>query len=592
METKTHSKNSVRACQNCKKDFIIEREDFDFYQKMKVPPPTFCPRCRYERRIIFRTVRQLFRGKEAINGKEIFMGISPEAGIPVYVLSYWNSDAWDAMGYGRDYDFSRPFFEQIRELFYAVPFPAKSMQRCINSEYSNACDDMKNAYLCFNATFMEECAYCVNGSALKRCFDMTSCYNDELCYENVRVDKSYHTFGSIMSESCINVWFSKNCIGCNNCFGCVNQRHASYKIFNVQYTKEEYFKKLESFKLDTWEGFSNAREKAEDFWLKFPIKYMLGYRNHDVLGEDIKDSKNVKNCYIVKRGENLKYVQDVSFGGASNSYDYTCWGVDASQIYECMIVGEQVDQMKFCFDTWPVSQECEYCLNCRRVNNCFACVGLKDKQYCIFNKQYTKEEYIVLVSKIKEHMNQMPFVDKRGNIYRYGEFFPVEFSVFAYNETLINDQFPSNKEDAEKRGFMWRESNRKIYDTTIKAEDLPNAISDINENILKEIIACLHCKKAYRIILDELNFLKSSGLPLPRYCIDCRFAKRQKFMVPPVLRSTGCMCAGENSSNMVYKNTEKHDSHGDAKCTNTFQTAYDIEKEIIYCEKCYQSEVY
>ena len=31
-----------KNCQNCKKDFVIEPDDFLFYEKMKVPAPTFC----------------------------------------------------------------------------------------------------------------------------------------------------------------------------------------------------------------------------------------------------------------------------------------------------------------------------------------------------------------------------------------------------------------------------------------------------------------------------------------------------------------------------------------------------------------------
>ena len=37
--TKTHSTSSVQACQNCKKDFLIEPNDFGFYEKIKVPLP-------------------------------------------------------------------------------------------------------------------------------------------------------------------------------------------------------------------------------------------------------------------------------------------------------------------------------------------------------------------------------------------------------------------------------------------------------------------------------------------------------------------------------------------------------------------------
>ena len=31
-----------RICQSCKKEFTIEPEDFLFYEKIKVPAPTFC----------------------------------------------------------------------------------------------------------------------------------------------------------------------------------------------------------------------------------------------------------------------------------------------------------------------------------------------------------------------------------------------------------------------------------------------------------------------------------------------------------------------------------------------------------------------
>ena len=37
--------SETKTCQNCKQDFIIESEDFNFYEKIKVPAPTLCPEC-------------------------------------------------------------------------------------------------------------------------------------------------------------------------------------------------------------------------------------------------------------------------------------------------------------------------------------------------------------------------------------------------------------------------------------------------------------------------------------------------------------------------------------------------------------------
>ena len=50
-----------RTCQNCKKDFTIKSEDFSFYEKIKVPAPTWCPECRMIRRMNFRNERSLYK---------------------------------------------------------------------------------------------------------------------------------------------------------------------------------------------------------------------------------------------------------------------------------------------------------------------------------------------------------------------------------------------------------------------------------------------------------------------------------------------------------------------------------------------------
>jgi len=43
--------SSFVKCQSCRKDFYIDESDINFYKKMQVPAPTFCPSCRFFRRM-------------------------------------------------------------------------------------------------------------------------------------------------------------------------------------------------------------------------------------------------------------------------------------------------------------------------------------------------------------------------------------------------------------------------------------------------------------------------------------------------------------------------------------------------------------
>ncbi|MFA5827608.1 MAG: hypothetical protein WC839_03905, partial [Candidatus Paceibacterota bacterium] len=209
----------------------------------------------------------------------------------------------------------------------------------------------------------------------------------------------------------------------------------------------------------------------------------------------------------------------------------------------------------------------------------FACIGLRSKQYCILNKQYTKKQYEELVPKIIKHMNDMPYIDSKGRIYKYGEFFPSELSPFCYNETIAQEYFPLTKEQALDQGYKWKDKEERNYQIDIKNKDIPDNIKDITDDILGKIIECGHkggcnqqCTEAFKIIPEELQFYQRMNLPLPRLCPNCRHYERLAQRNPLKLWHRSCMKEG---------------------CTNEFETSYAPERpEIIYCEKCYQQEVY
>jgi hypothetical protein len=83
----------------------------------------------------------------------------------------------------------------------------------------------------------------------------------------------------------------------------------------------------------------------------------------------------------------------------------------------------------------------------------------------------SKEEFFELREKIINHMNNMPYVDKQGLIYKYGEFFPIEICPFAYNETTAQEFFPLDKEKALAMGYEWRDTEKRNYTSLVKSPD-------------------------------------------------------------------------------------------------------------------------
>ncbi len=598
----------TRNCKNCSTQFTIEPDDFSFYEKIKVPPPTWCPECRFRRRIIWRNERKLFRGKSALTGQNLFTLFPPEAGYILYKNDEWRG-GYDPLAYGQEVDFSRPFLTQLFELDKKVPKPAGSAARMVNSEYSDNASDLKNCYLLFNSNFTEDSAYGNGVDRCRQCFDNSHIQECERCYHSFWLTKCYETHFSSRCEDCTNMWLSKDCRGCSNCFGCVNLRAQKYCIFNEQYSKEEYQAKLKELNLSSWKNLSEAGGKAKEFWLRFPNKFMQGVQNINVSGEFITHSKNVLDSYLIRSSENLRYTQYSQVPSSKDCYDSSLIGCNAELLYESSICGWGASNIKFSWECWDSAANMEYCIYCNTSSDLFGCAGVQKKQYCILNKQYSKEDYFSIREKIIRHMNEMPYLSHVANRkspieYKYGEFFPPEFSPFAYTHTISPDHFPLSKDEAQALGFRWADANPTEYHTTKDAKDIPEKIEDVLPEIIKEILKCEKCGRAYRLIEPELQFLKQLGIPAPRWCVDCRHNDRVSQRNRAVFYDRKCQCLpteasakegvgvkSKNENKYEYKNTTTH-FHGDAPCPNEFKTSYSPERQdIVYCEQCYQAEV-
>jgi len=561
-----------RTCQNCKKDFVIESEDFNFYEKIKVPPPTFCPECRFVRRLCWRNERSLYKRTCDLCQKNIISMYDKNVVFPVYCPKCWRSDAWDSSKYGKNYDFNRSFFEQFNDLFNFVPRESVwQLGNIVNAEYANFVHNSKNIYLSYSIIAdSEDIFFSNNVDNSKVVIDSYNISKSEYIYEGIGSVKNYNCQYNYWSSSCVDSYFILDCINCSNCFGCVNLRNKKFCIWNEQYSKEQYFETLKKFNIGSYKFIEDTRKNFFDFCLKFPRKYGRIINCTNTSGDEIRDCRNVKVAFFCYKSENIKY--DYRSPNIKDAMDVNHFH-EAELGYEHATGGSfKSFNVKFIINGGDGTNNLEYCDSCPSSNELFGCIGLRSKKYCILNKQYTKEQYEEFIPKIKKQMVQVPYINKKGNIYKYGEFFPIEFSPFGYNETMAGFFFPLSKEEIIKNKYNYKEKVENKYTITKKANELPDDIKDVDDSILNEIIECEVTKKAFKITPFELQFYRRMNIPIPRLHQDERYIKRLALRNPMKLWHRKCMKEG---------------------CTNEFETSYAPERpEIIYCERCYQQEVY
>lgn len=523
---------------------------------------------------------------------------APDKPHTAYCPSCWWGDGWEGLEYGRDYDFSRSFFEQLGELLETVPLIARSVYEdtLVNSEYTNMGHSLKDCYLVFLSAPCERCAYCQSIDDGKDCLDVSWSNDVQLCYEGINLHNCYKVFYSKDCQSCSHSYFLNDCVNCTDCFGCTNLRNKQNYIFNEPYSPEGYAKKLQElgFRPKDHDSIQKFKQDVQKFWLRYPIKYFHGSNNQDASGDYVYNAKNTKNSFFVNNIEDSKHCSLLMFGNpVHESYDWTQYGDNGELVYEMAQSGGGVYNNHFGWMIWRGCQNVEYSALMNNCSDCFGCVGLKNKKFCVFNKQYAEEEYHRLRESIIRQMAEVPYIDAGGRTYRYGEFFPIELSPFTYNESVAQEEFPLDEQEVKGRGFLWRdEKHDAAYTITRQVGELPDELPASDE-IVKDIIACASCGKGYKFVKMELAFYRANQIPPPRLCSNCRYVERLKKRGQTVLHGRTCDCSGAKSKNSVYANIAEHAHHAaGVPCTNTFETTYTPEcKEIVYCEECYKSEV-
>lgn len=554
-----------KVCKNCEAAFTITDADLAFYdqmsptfdgQKFAVPSPKLCFDCRFQKRLAFRNERNLYTRKCDLTGTSIITNFAPNTTYKVFSKDAWWSDKWSGFDYGRDFDFNRTFTEQFNELVRVVPHQALTTTNCENSDYANFFLNSRNSYLIFGGANDEDCYYGKYIVSSKDCVDNLALYSSELCYETVACETCYNCKFAINSRNSTDCLMIDNCQSCKNCIGCFGLISKEYYIFNEFVGKEKYEEMAKEYEYLTVEKISFLRKKLNEISAELPHRGTRIFGSENCTGDNIYNSTNCQYSFDAKECEDSKYLNfspknrncyDITFSAPGpNEFCYNIASSIGTQVMNAYLIW-------YCDNTY-------YSLNCHNSSNLFGCVGLKNQKFCIFNKQYTKEEYEKTVAKI------IACMQKTGE---WGEFLDYSSSTFGYNETVAQEYFPLEKSGAAKLNTHWCE---KIRDTLEGApqKNLPNDIREVTDDINSKVLTCEISGRPYKIIPQELAFYRKMKLPIPRLHPDTRHMNRIKQHNPYHLFSRIC-----------------------SKCSSKMQTTYPPNTaKVLYCEKCYLETVY
>ncbi len=553
-------------CQKCDANFEVGEKEKQLLQKLavvfnqkkyEIPQPANCPDCRLATRTVHRNEQNFYQSKSSLSGKPIISLYSPHTEwgkrYKIYTHEEWWSDQWDPMEFGADFDFNKGFFEQFYDLSLQIPKVNLIQLNNENCEYTTGTGYCKNCYLINCSENSEDCYY---GKLLQDCkdvMDSSYAYNSELLYQCFYTTKCYNCVYVFNSQNTSDSWFCDNLRGSKNCFLSTNLVNKEYYFMNKPFSKTEYEEKVKQA-LSSPENFKKALEIFEQMRKERIYKYANIVNSENSTGDFLTNCKDCEDCYDVNDSENCQYITV-----GVNIKDV----IDCSNMYLkpelCYQVLGTIETYNVIFSLYVFhSSDVMYSEFCFNSSNLFGCSGLRNKKYCIFNKQYTQAEYEQLVPKIIEHMQ------KTGE---WGQFFPAYHTAFGYNETVAQEYLPLNKEQAQAQGYRWKEADKRDY--LPQTYQVPTSISAVTDEILANILACKTCKRNYKIIPVELAKLKKLGLAIPSECPDCRHNQRMTLRQPRKLYNRNC-----------------------AKCSSAFKTPFaPSAPEIIYCEKCYLSSV-
>ncbi len=268
-------------------------------------------------------------------------------------------------------------------------------------------------------------------------------------------------------------------------------------------------------------------EQFAEVQLRTPHPHRSGFMSTNCDWSD--DAWSCKNCYLCRsmlECEDLSYAYRTA--NCKNSIDITfCFDTEYS--YDCTYCFKSY-RIRHSFDARD-SMDSAFLYDCRNVQNCFMCWNLRNKQYYILNKPYSKEEYF---EKLKEYkLNSRREVEKlkreftdiiaREVIHRADRNLKVANSTGNFLEECKNCHECYFAQKSENSSYLLRglDQHDVVYAAGTIAEKAALTMMDGYNYETIATSRCGHCRySAYLDYCEECEYCFGCvGLRKKKYCI-------------------------------------------------------------------------
>lgn len=316
------------------------------------------------------------------------------------------------------------YIQKMQEVRLKEPRIGLVAINCENSPYVSYSGNLKNCHLLCGSEHDEDCYYGFWLYDSKDSVDCDYCQKCELCFDCTDCIECYDAKHSQDCVNCKDSEYCFDCVGCSDCFGCTGLRRKQYYIGNKQYSKDEYEKMVKEMKTKFTP--EQLQKMLEEVSRKSPRLFVHVLNNENCTGDYVYNSKNSHECFDVKKLEDCGYVNNsVSL---KDSWDMSNTYYNSELNYEIMSAMNIVN-CNFCVTCFD-SNDLDHCEHLYNSHDCFGCFSMKHAEYCIFNEQYSKEDYFKKVEEIKEEM------------LKSGEYMQFPGSTYPYEDSNASMEWP------------------------------------------------------------------------------------------------------------------------------------------------------